>query len=534
MRLLLLLAAAAPLVAQTCHYAVSPDPAQTITVPATASSSTVTVTAEQGCGWSYRTDAPSLIAFTGGPKNGLGNGSGSFTFNVAANTVPDSPLRTAKILIFLSSPAIGSGTVVLTIMQAPPACSLNLSSKAASFGVSGGSGTFGVTTNCNWNAVPAVSWISVAVPSYGSASGAVNYTVQANNCVETRAASIVVVQSPPNPTLDITQEGAPGNLSLSPASADIPAAAFDGRIAVSTGAACGWTAISDVSWLHINRGSAGTGGAAVSYHADANPGTAVRAGHVLFGSLVFTLTQQGLAAAAMQLNAVDSSASGVVGPIAPGEIVTLWGANVGPVGGVGLQLAADGSVSKRLAGVEVLFDDVPAALAYVSEKQINAVAPYAIKGGTGVQVRYSGAVSNTLTVAVDDAAPGIYTQDGSGHGGGAVLNADMSLNGNASPAARGSVVAIYMTGAGATTPPLADGAVTPSVEPLPRVALPVTVTIGGIPSPKIWYSGGAPGAVAGVTQINAEIPAGVASGANLLVVSIGGRQSQERVTVSVK
>jgi hypothetical protein len=64
-------------------------------------------------------------------------------------------------------------------------------------------------------------------------------------------------------------------------------------------------------------------------------------------------------------------------------------------------------------------------------------------------------------------------------------------------------------------------------------ALPVSVTIGGTPAP-MTFLGEAPGLVAGVMQINAQVPTGIASGNVPLVVSIGGVASQGNVTAAVK
>jgi uncharacterized protein (TIGR03437 family) len=48
------------------------------------------------------------------------------------------------------------------------------------------------------------------------------------------------------------------------------------------------------------------------------------------------------------------------------------------------------------------------------------------------------------------------------------------------------------------------------------------------------FAGGAPGAVAGVIQVNAQIPAGVtAGGAVPVVVQVGSSDSQPGVTLAV-
>ncbi len=104
--------------------------------------------------------------------------------------------------------------------------------------------------------------------------------------------------------------------------------------------------------------------------------------------------------------------------------------------------------------MQVLFDGNPAPLTYVSAIQINAIAPVGLTGksSTQVQVTYQGLTSNAMAVPVQATAPGIFAADGSGTGGGAILNQDYSLNVRLNPAARGSVVAIYLTGAGRDQP----------------------------------------------------------------------------------
>jgi uncharacterized protein (TIGR03437 family) len=63
--------------------------------------------------------------------------------------------------------------------------------------------------------------------------------------------------------------------------------------------------------------------------------------------------------------------------------------------------------------------------------------------------------------------------------------------------------------------------------------LPVTATIGGVNAP-VTYAGAAPGEVAGVVQVNVQVPAGVATGSAVPVtVSVGGIAAQQGVTISV-
>ena len=237
---------------------------------------------------------------------------------------------------------------------------------------------------------------------------------------------------------------------------------------------------------------------------------------------------------------MDSAASYASAAVAPGEIVSLFGTNMGPTLGVGLPNTDKTSIANTLGGVQVLFDGNPVPMIYASANQINAIAPVGLAGkaSTVVTVTYQGMTSNALTVPVQATAPGIFAADGSGKGGGAILNQDYSLNVRLNPAARGSVIAIYLTGAGVTNPASVDGAITGVTPPFPALpqSVAVGVTIGGVavPAANIVYSGAAPEAVEGLTQFDVVIPATVTPGPSVpIVVTIGGVSSQTGITVSV-
>jgi uncharacterized protein (TIGR03437 family) len=131
---------------------------------------------------------------------------------------------------------------------------------------------------------------------------------------------------------------------------------------------------------------------------------------------------------------------------------------------------------------------------------------------------------------VSTAAPAVFAIGASGQG--AILNGDFSVNSPANPAARGSWIAIYATGSGVLTPAVVDGAIVSSAN-LPSSVSPISVTIGGVPA-TVSYQGAAPGFVAGVMQIDAQVPAGVAPGAAVPVtISVGGTAGLNTVTLAV-
>ena len=100
------------------------------------------------------------------------------------------------------------------------------------------------------------------------------------------------------------------------------------------------------------------------------------------------------------------------------------------------------------------------------------------------------------------------------------------------PAKIGDVISLYTTGEGQTTPTGVDGK--PAAVPLPQPNLPVSVTIGD-QTVKPQYAGGAPGEVAGIMQINVQIPTGIQTGNSVpVVIQVGAVSSQPRLTIAVR
>jgi uncharacterized protein (TIGR03437 family) len=236
------------------------------------------------------------------------------------------------------------------------------------------------------------------------------------------------------------------------------------------------------------------------------------------------------------ISQVANAASGIAGGISPGEILELRGYGAGASLIAGLQLTSSGIVATNLNGLMVTFDGVPAPLIYTSATQTNLVVPYEVAGKTSttMQLTYTTAAGTLQTSAwvipVAASAPGIFTVDSTGTGQAAVVNQDKTVNSAANPAARGSVVSIYATGEGQTSPAGVTGRVTKA--PNSPVAQ-VSVSVGGVAA-TVQYAGSAPGDVAGVLQVNAVVPASVGSGSQAVTLTVGGVASQPGVTIAVK
>ncbi len=235
------------------------------------------------------------------------------------------------------------------------------------------------------------------------------------------------------------------------------------------------------------------------------------------------------------VGAVTNAASSLSGPIAPGEVVAIYGAGLGPSTLTGYTPGSNGYIGTSLAGVQVTFNNAPAPLLYVSAGQIGAIVPYAMQnaGTAQVAVTYNGSTSVAFAAPVESTAPGIFTANTTGAGQAAAVNQNGTLNSASSPASIGSYISLYGTGEGATTPNGVDGKPAPLAAPFPQPQAPVTVTIGGKSAP-VSYAGGAPGEVAGLLQVNAQIPAGIQTGnAVPVVITIGGVVSQT-ATIAVQ
>jgi uncharacterized protein (TIGR03437 family) len=247
-------------------------------------------------------------------------------------------------------------------------------------------------------------------------------------------------------------------------------------------------------------GLSGDGGTAVAAQLNAPAGIAIGAnGTILIAdsgnNRIRSLSPSAVASETVNV-AVVNAASLATGSIAPGEIISVFGAGFDKT------------------NTQLLFDGQPATLFYTSTTQINALAPASLAANSvaKVSIVVDGAAITSSSVPVVGAVPGIFTVAG-GTGQAAANNQDGSLNSASNPAARGSVVSLYATGQGSST----------------NVAL----SIAGYNAP-LLYAGAAPG-FPGLMQINAQVPSGfLPPGIQAVLLSVGGAVSQPGVTIAIR
>jgi uncharacterized protein (TIGR03437 family) len=156
--------------------------------------------------------------------------------------------------------------------------------------------------------------------------------------------------------------------------------------------------------------------------------------------------------------------------VAAFQLITIVGANLGPVAGVP---APDGT-DTSIAGVSIAFNGIPAQLLYASASQINVAVPFLPPPDNGpnlppaavMQMTVNGAViqrqfpfaASNLNLFANLTSPEASCASGIFNGNGVqplALNADGSVNSCANPAKYGSTVSLFMEGAGgyASSPP---------------------------------------------------------------------------------
>jgi uncharacterized protein (TIGR03437 family) len=228
------------------------------------------------------------------------------------------------------------------------------------------------------------------------------------------------------------------------------------------------------------------------------------------------------------------SSGGVVnaasyGALSPESLASLFGTNL-----ASSPASATAPLPTNLGGVTVSVNGKAAPLIYVGPQQINFQVPWETAvGNATVMVTANGVNSNSVTVPVLAAAPGVFFASGNPsnrQNQAAIQNSDYSLNTPNNPALAGTPIIAYLTGTGPVTPAASTGLPAP-LDSLSYLTSSYNALLWPNPAP-IAFAGLAPGFV-GLTQMNVSIPPGLATGTYPLSITVNG-QAANTANVSVK
>lgn len=209
----------------------------------------------------------------------------------------------------------------------------------------------------------------------------------------------------------------------------------------------------------------------------------------------------------------SGSAAPFTAGIANGELITLYGTGLAS----STVVTSSAPFPTTLGNVQVLMNSVPAPIYYVSPTQISVIAPsgnpFSVEK---IQVVNNGVRSNSVTTFVRTTDPGVFTLTANGLGyAAAVHNSTGAVVTPNNPAQPGEYVQVYLTGLGQVYPTAPDGAPGP-VSPLSTAIYTPSVYLSNAQgttqaSGDYFYAGLAP-TLAGLYQINFQVPAGLTAG----------------------
>jgi len=218
---------------------------------------------------------------------------------------------------------------------------------------------------------------------------------------------------------------------------------------------------------------------------------------------------------------VNAASPQALAGVASGAFFTIYGSNLSPNSSAGgttwSALFQGSSAPTSIDGVRVLVNGVPAFLNFVSNSQINAVAPDGIGSGTAVvRVVNSNGISDPVIVQVMPVSPALFTTSTNG------VTYAVTSSDSYRP---GDVVTLWGNGFGPTTPPVPEGQIPSS----PAVLGNVTVTIGGAPA-TMQFAGLTS---LGLYQFNVVVP-NVPAGNQPVVLQIRGASTPGGVFLNIE
>jgi hypothetical protein len=256
----------------TCTFTIAP---RSQAIASAGGTIGVEVSAPAGCGWTATSSAAWLTVTSGAS----GSGNGTVTLSAAVNASTASREGTATI-----------AGQAFTVSQAGATCAYALSPTGASASAAGGPGSVDVTTaaGCAWTASSGVPWLGITSGAAGTGSGRVAYSVSPNTDVASRSGALSIAGQ----AFTVTQAGAACTYAVTPQTQAAPLSGGSYTFAVSAATGCAWTASSNVPWITLTSGTAGSGNGTVAVTVVANTSGAARTGTLTVAGQTVTINQQ--------------------------------------------------------------------------------------------------------------------------------------------------------------------------------------------------------------------------------------------------
>ena len=216
---------------------------------------------------------------------------------------------------------------------------------------------------------------------------------------------------------------------------------------------------------------------------------------------------------------ITNAAGGILaGRVAPGELIAIYGLHFGPAMPISATFSAAGFLPTSLGGVQVRINGISAPLLYVSDTQINAVAPVElVVGSTSLQMSQSDVSAPDFRLVVDPFAPQVFRYtDGSA----IAINQDGTLNSPTNPAKIGSTISVFATGVAFFAG--ADGRLAAGRQYLGDSEIHTSIDGRSVPA---LYTGASPGMVNGVAEIDFQVTSAQAANGRGNYLVVGGNYS---------
>ncbi len=518
-------------------------PTQTANVTATSATS-VTVATQGGSWLSASLSSGTTPAVVSVAVNQSSLTAGTYTGTVvvtAANSTGSSQNISVKLVVsapatITASPTNLSFTYALGT-TAPAAQSVNITSTAPiTFTTSVANGSW-LTLTSSTNSTPSTLTVGVNAVNLSAGTYTATISIISSNATNSPQAIFVALVVTNKPTLaastaSLTFTGQTGGTN--PASQSV---SLTGNLAVP------FTIATSPSWLSVSSATSTTpstlvvtvnttGMAQGSYQGAITVTSSTATNSPITIPVTLNVTAA-LVTTAPTISTVVNAASYASNGFSPGAIVSIFGSLLGPQTAESFSVSSQGNLNNTLGGVTVTVSGIPAIPLYVQNGQINVILPFTlgIGGQAAVQVGYNNLTTSEFNIPLQPADVQIFTANASGTGPGSILNQDYSVNTATNPAAPGSIVQVFGTGAGQLTPSVTAGNV--AGDTLSWVTLPYSATVNG-EAATVQYAGSAPGLVYGVDQFNVQLPSDLTAGSATIIFTVGESTSQTSVTVFVK